>query len=175
MSITAEFLVRFKGRQIGSQGVGVPQFDAAIEHLLQFTDGVTANKANLLYAAERTIADGANDDIDLAGALADAFGATIAGAELVGLIVLNKPVTPGAAANTTNLTIGVGTNPVTPGFLGGTAPTIGPIRPGGIFMMVNPDASGMGAIAGGASDILRIANSAGAAAKVQIGVLARNA
>lgn len=77
-------------------------------------------------------------------------------------------------ANTTALTIGGGSNPVV-GFLGGTTPTIGPIRPGGFVFIACPDAAGIGAVTAGTGDILRIANASGAAAVYQIAILGRTA
>lgn len=159
----------------GVNQYGGPFWSAALNLLQNFNDGTTANKFDRFYMAERTVATGANDDIDLTGSLTDVFGNTISAVELVGLIVLNKPVDLSAAQNTTNLTIGGGSNPVTGGFLGGTTPTIGPILPGGLFAMMNPGAAGMGAIAGGSADILRIANSAGASAKYQLAAMMRSA
>ncbi|MFO1126371.1 MAG: hypothetical protein U1E25_14580 [Methylocystis sp.] len=78
--------------------------------------------------AERTVASATNDDIDLAGVLTDALSVTITAAELIALVIINKQ--KDGTANTTNLTIGNGSDPMI-GFLGGTTPTIGPIRPGG--------------------------------------------
>lgn len=175
MPLTAEIRASIKARKTGSADFAAQDYAPEIEAAISLLDGVAANQADILFADERTVASASNDDLDLAGVLADAFGATIAGAELVALMIINKPKTPGAAANTTNLTIGVGTNPVTPGFMGGTNPTIGPLRPGGVLLLACPDAAGLGVITGGSADVLRIANSAGAAATYQIVVIARSA
>ncbi len=175
MGITAELLARMTIRKTGSQDFGGPQFDALIEQRLQFVDGVAAGQADLAWADERAVASATNDDIDLAGALSDAFGVTITAAELVALLIVNKPRLEGAAANTTNLTVGLGTNPVTPGFMGGTTPTFGPIRPGGFLFFGADNVAGFGVVTGGAADVLRVANSAGAIANYQIGALFRTA
>lgn len=171
MSLTTETLVRFKATQLGPNDFG-GSFSPTMEAMLQTSFGTGANQADLLFIDERTVASATNDDLDLAGALTSAFGATIAAVELVAVFVINRPRT--AAANTTNLTIGGGTNPVV-GFLGGTTPTIGPIRPGGFVMIGCGDAAGIGAVTAGTGDILRIANSSGAAATYQIAILARSA
>ena len=149
-----------------------PFWGGSIDEIIALANGTGANQCNLAYIAERTVASATNDDIDLAGVLTDALGATITAAELVALLVINKQ--KDGTANTTNLTIGGGTNPVV-GFLGGTTPTVGPIRPGGMFLLTSPDAAGIGAVAAGTGDILRIANSSGATAKYMIAVLARSA
>lgn len=149
---------------------GSPQWTGTIDFMLGLGQGVTLDNYDIAYMRERTVNSATNDDIDLAGVLTDAFGATIAAAEIVAIVILNRPVD--GSANTTNLTIGAGTNPWL-GMLGGTTPTIGPIRPGGMVMVAAGHASGLGAVIAGTGDILRIANSAGAQAKYQIGILAR--
>lgn len=149
-------------------------FTPDMQALISLVDGTAVGQANLLFLDERTVLTAANDDLDLNGVLTTAFGQSFAALELVALFVINAPKDPLAAANTTNLTIGGGTNPVT-GFMGGTAPTIGPIRPNSFVMLGSSDAAGFGAITAGTGDILRIANSAGASNKYQIAILARNA
>lgn len=172
MALTADILARLTANQTGSNDFGNQAFVPKMERTISLTDGTTVNKADILFMDERTVASGANDDIDLAGALADAFGATVAMAELVAVFVINAPRS--GAANTTDLTIGGATNDVD-GFLGGTSPTIGPIKPGGMFLIAAGDAAGLGTISAGASDELRIANSSGAAATYQIGLVGRSA
>ncbi len=174
MGLTVEISAKVKARQTGSNDFGGPDFAPVAELLLQLTNGTAANQADLLYADERTISSASHDDIDLAGVLTSAFGAVITNAELVTLFVINKPRADGAAANTTNLTIGVGTNPFT-GILGGTTPTLGPIRPGGAVLVTSPDAAGIGTVAAGTGDILRIANSSGASNTYQIVIIGRSA
>lgn len=174
MTVTAEFLAKFSASQKGANDFGGPSFVPLVEFLSQFGDGVGANQADRLFVDERTVNSASNDDIDLAGVLADAFGTTITLAELVFLGVINKPKSPTAAANTTNLTIGLGTNPFL-GFLGGTLPTLGPLPPGAAAFLIAPGAAGFGTITGASNDLLRIANSSGAAATYQIAALGRSA
>lgn len=168
------FGANFNVTDIGTSEFGGPSFTAAMSAALNLVSGTLANQADLLYAKQRTVLSGANDDIDLNGVLTGGFGQAVNFVKLVGLIIINAPLTAGAAANTTNLTIGAGTNPFL-GFLGGTTPTIGPIRPGGFLMLGAPDLSGLGTVTPTTADILRIANSAGASATYQIGILGRSA
>lgn len=111
---------------------------AQIDLELILATGTGAGQADLSWFGERTVASGANDDIDLVGGLTDTFGNAIAMAELVGLILINAPKT--GDANTTNLTIGGGSNPFT-GFLGGTTPTLGPIVPNAMRSAITMAAS----------------------------------
>ena len=161
-------LARLAWTQTGSNDFGGDVFNSKMEHDAHYTDGTTAGKADILFADTRTITSGGTDDLDLAGSLSNAFGATITAAEVVAIFIKS------AAANTTNLTVGVGTNPLS-GWLGGTTPTVGPIRPGGVLLRAETDAAGLCAVTAGTGDILRIANASGAAATYQIAILARTA
>jgi len=172
MTVTAEIFARLKATQRGGNDFGGPAFTPEMEAVLQLTDGTTANKADILFMDERTVSASSNDDIDLAGVLSDAFGATITAAELVAVFIINAPRS--GSANTSDLTIGAGTNPFV-GFLGGTAPTIGPLKPGAQFLIAAGDAAGIGTVTAATADILRIANGAGASATYQIAILARSA
>lgn len=136
-----------------------------IEALLTMADGTGADQANLIYLAERTVASGANDDIDLAGVLPDPSGVVQTFARIKTLMIINAPKAGGV--NTTNLTIGGGTNAVT-GLLGGTTPTLGPMKPGEVLLRHASVAAGLCPVTAGTADILRVANSAGAAATYQI-------
>ena len=171
MALKTKIRVSLAPEQTGSHDFGGPVFDKEMFAAMTFLDGVGALQADLLFMDQRSVLTGANDDIDLAGVLLNAFGQTITTAELVGVFVINAPIT--GAPNTTNLTIGGGTNPVT-GFLGGTTPTIGPLRPGAVVFLACPDAAGLGSVVAGTGDILRIANSAGATANYQIAILGRS-
>jgi hypothetical protein len=173
MTVTASVRAALSVSQAGANAFsGGPNWSAAIDEVLSFANGTGANQCDLAYVAERTVASATNDDIDLAGVLTDALGATITAAELVAILIINKQKS--GAANTTDLTIGLGTNPIL-GFLGGTLPTIGPLKPGAVFLLASPGAAGLGAVSGGSADVLRVANSSGAQAKYQIAVLARSA
>lgn len=171
MALTATLLAKFEATHTGPNDY-TDRFTPVVEMTQALLDGTLANQANLIFADQRAVTTGADDDIDLAGTLTDAFGVTITFAEIVGILVINKPIT--GAANTTDLTIGLGTNPFL-GFLGGTTPTIGPIKPGGVFMIFAGDAAGIGTVGAGSSDILRITNSSGATANYQIVIIGRSA
>lgn len=170
MTVSATLTARLAAVQAGGNSFS-DRFQPTLELVQKFTDGTGANQADLLYADERTVSDGANDDIDLAGVLSDAFGSTLTFAELVGMVLINKPL---SGSNTTDLTVGGGSNPFV-GFLGGTTPTIGPLKPGAALMLFAGDAAGIGTVTASTADILRIANSAGAANTYQIALLGRSA
>lgn len=151
----------------GGGGVHDVDFNAEVN----LANGTGANQGDLIYWNARTVGDGSNDDIDLAGSLTDPLGQTLTFAEIVAIALWNKPLT---GANTTNLTIGAGSNPFN-GFLGGTTPTLGPFGPGALCFLADPSAAGLGTVTGGTGDILRIANSAGAANTYQLMLIGRSA
>lgn len=150
--------------------VGAAQWSGVLQHVLNFGNGTTANNIDLVYVAERTVSTGANDDIDLTGVLSSAVGTAFNAAEIVLIAIINKPE---SGVNTTALTVGNGTNAFE-GFVS-AAGTLGPIRPGGILLLVNPDATGLGTVAAGTDDILRVTNASGASNTYQIAIFGRSA
>lgn len=172
----AKINVGFAGFMEGAHPLGGPFWSSEFSLEKSFLDGVASGECDYLHMSERTIASATFEDLDLNGtSLLDPLAGPIAAVRLVGVFVMNRRRDPLAAANTTNITVGAGSNPATAGWLGGTTPTVGPIRPGGFFFMMNPDSSGMGAVTAGTADILRITNSAGAAAVFCLGLLLRSA
>lgn len=162
--------VNFETGILGSAVQGnQPGWNGVLSLVQSFTDGTTANKADLVYLSERTVTTGANDDIDVAGALSDALGNTITAAEIVAVIVVNAQ--RDGTANTTDLTIGGDGSTGVVGFTSAVA-TIGP---GGVFMVMTPDAGGQAAVTASTADILRITNASGASNTYQIAILARSA
>lgn len=144
-----------------------------IEVTLSLADGVGVDQADRIYIAERTVASGANDDIDLAGtSILDPSGAALTFAKIKTIMIINAPKS--GAANTTNLTIGGGTNPVV-GLLGGTTPTLGPMKPGEVLLRHAGVLAGLCSVTAGTADILRVANSAGASATYQICIIGTSA
>jgi len=172
MPLTAKIKASVEAVQTGSNDYGAPRFTPQLASLIELASGTVADAADLIFVDERTVASASNDDIDLAGALTSALGSTITFVEIVALFIINK--SKAGVANTTNLTIGVGSNPFL-GFLGGTTPTIGPIRPGGLLLLACPADVGIGTVTAGTGDILRIANSSGASATYQIAIIGRSA
>lgn len=172
MPLTAKIKASIEAIETGTNDYGTPRFTPQVSHVIELINGTVADAADRIFVDERTVASATNDDIDLAGVLVGALGSTITFVEIVAILIINR--SKAGVANTTNLTIGVGTNPFV-GFLGGTTPTIGPIRPGGFVMIGCPADVGIGTVTAGTADILRIANSSGAAATYQIAIIGRSA
>ena len=57
---------------------------------LTITDGVGANQSNRHFSDRRALAASASEDVDLSGALTDAFGASLALTKVKAVIVINR-------------------------------------------------------------------------------------
>lgn len=99
--VNAEIELRIKAQQVGTADLGSPRMTLdPIAEVLQFTAGTDAvNKLDLLFSDTRTLAASANEDLDLAGVLTSALGATITAGEIVMIFV------KAAAANTNNVNV----------------------------------------------------------------------
>lgn len=170
MAVGASLSVKISASKSGSPNVGSAVWSGVLEKALNFGNGTTANNIDLIYMAERTVASNTTDSIDVAGVLTDPLGSTITAAEIVGIVLINQA--EDGTANTTTLTIGSAsaTNAL-PGF----AVARDVVRPGGVFVLVNPDATGIAAVTAGTADILPIVNSTGAANTYMLAILARSA
>lgn len=124
-------------------------------------DGTGANQANNLWSDTRTLSSGSSENLDLAGSLANALGATLTFTGIKGLLIA------ASASNTTNLTVGNVTNGIT-GFLGAATHSI-LLHPGSMFLITSPAAAGYGVTASTA-DLIKIANAAGASASYDIAI-----
>lgn len=173
MALTTSLRLALSAVHTGVADFGSPLSNPVFNAIFDTADGTGANQADIIWHDERIIASGGTDDLDVNGVLTNVFGQVVNILELVGILIINAPRS--GADNTTNLTLGVGTNPVT-GYLGGTTPTVGPMRPGHVFLEWNSlSASGLCAVVAATGDILRIANSAGASATYQICLIGRSA
>ena len=136
------------------------------EYSWSFANGTGAEQANLLWTDERSLATGANEDIDVAASLVNAYGDAAVFAKVKAIIIFAK------AANTTILTV---SRPATSGlpFLDtdGDAFKLGP----GDFCVFTRRAAAGIAVSAGADDVINILNAAGATATYEILILGTDA
>jgi hypothetical protein len=125
----------------------------SLASIQSLADGSLINQADILWSDQRTVNDAANDDLDLAGGLTDAFGNTLTFSLVKGIYVRNRNTT---AAE--NLDIGGGSNTFNT-WLGsdGDIVTVGP---NGVFMIWNPSLAGY-AVTASTGDILRLTGEGG--------------
>lgn len=127
--------------------------DLALDWQVPLASGTGAGQVDLEFDDERSLADGANESLDLAGGLTDAFGNVLTFAKLKLLAIQNKSATQtlsvgGAASNGFVTWVGDPTDIVK-------------IGPGAMALLIcNP--AGV-AVTPSTGDLLKIANSAGAA------------
>lgn len=116
-----------------------------------FTDGAAASMIDTHWSDERTLAASATEDLDLAGGLTDAFGTAITFARVKVIIII------AASGNTNNVQVG-GAGSTFINWVANSSDIVN-IRPGGILVLVAPDATGY-AVTATTGDLLRIGNSA---------------
>lgn len=144
--------------QVGAAELGTPKLPVSIEELLSLAAGTDAtNKADVFWQdSGRSISASSNENIDLAGALTDAFGASVVAAEIVLLFVRAR------STNTNNVQV---TRPASNGFAGpflATGDGIA-VKPGEWAVFVSQ--SGW-AVTASTGDLLNIANSGSGSAVV---------
>ncbi|WP_151480628.1 hypothetical protein [Streptomyces albicerus] len=128
-----------------------PRAPLKFSKAISLASGTGANQADKIFADTRTLAASATENLDLAGVLTDAFGATLTFARIKLLLV------SAAAGNTNNVNvIREATNGV-PLFL--AAGDGIPVRPGGAFLWVAPDVAGA-PVTPATGDLLTFTNSA---------------
>ena len=150
--VTAQVRLSIAASLAGSNDLGTPKLkiDDILESLELSPGTNTTGKADVLFSDTRTLAASANEDIDLAGALSSAFGATITAAEVV-LIFIRA-----ADGNTNNVNVTRPASNGVPIFL--AAGDGRAVEPGEYFLFQSRRGVG---ITGGTVDLINIANSAG--------------
>jgi hypothetical protein len=146
---------RYKGAlDLAGAAAGVaPGFDLPFYPDLILETGVSANEADLLYAASLVIAPSGSQTLTLAGGtLKDPFGAALTFAYVKGILARVYPTSPGG------LIIGNAAANTFVGPFGGAVHTIA-VKPGGKFEAANPQAGWV--VGPGASDQLKLANDGG--------------
>lgn len=149
MPLNANIIVGVTGDYTAAAGLSQPTDSLSLRYLTALTDGTGPNQANRRFVSQRTLAASANEQLDLAGALTDAFGATINMTAIKAILIV------AAAGNTNDIIVG---NAATNGFVGpfGAATHTAAVRPGGELLFVAP-ATGW-PVTPGTGDQLRIAN-----------------
>lgn len=151
VGVTASIAVAIGAQLTAAGDLGSPKFKINdILERFEIAPGTSSvGQANLLFADTRTLAASGDEDLDLAGSLANAFGATITAAEIVAIFVKAH------ADNTNNVEISV---PASNGFVGPfLAASDGcVVKPGEYALFVSRTGW---AVTAGTGDLLNIANS----------------
>jgi hypothetical protein len=141
-------------------GILLNSIDVGIaEHVLNWganmplTSGTGASQANQVFVDTRTLTASSSENLDLAGALTNAFGSTITFTKIRALIIKAD------SGNTNDVVVGGHGSAAVASIFADTSDKI-KVRPGGLFVLTAPDATGM-AVTATTADMLTVANSAG--------------
>lgn len=153
MSLTGKLVVAADIEQISSLDLGAATFHPVIKTLIELTDGAGANQANLFWTDQRTLAASASENLDLAGGLTDAFGATLTFVRVKGIII------EAAAANTNSVVVGGHGSAAFVNWVSDATDKL-VVRPNTVFALLSGDATAY-AVTATTGDMLTITNSAG--------------
>lgn len=156
MALTTNIRANVSARQTPTTALDLAP-SAVVPHnrdiALSFASGIAAGQADVIFSDTRTLSASSNEDLDLAGGLTGAFGASLTFAKIKAVLIVaaagntNNVIVGGAASNTFSSIFGDATDKVV-------------IRPGGVFLLAvgtgDLNAYGVTATTG---DLLRVANS----------------
>jgi hypothetical protein len=122
----------------------------AFTRSINLATGTGANQADKIWHDERSLNASATEDLDLSGALTDAFGVTVTMARVKGLVIAASPL------NTNNVVVGAAASNAWAALLNATGTLT--IRPGGVSAHFATDATAH-VVTAGTGDLLKVANS----------------
>jgi hypothetical protein len=165
MALVTNIGVRIDAALSSTVGLAPVQALLAVLKSIALASGTGADAADKIYTSEASIATGATLSLDLAASLEDALGAAFTPAKLKLLLIYSR------TTNTTNLTL-FGDAASVP--IVNTAATTMTMRPGGLLLIVAPDATAI-AVTATSADIIKIVNASGATAVVDIVLIGTSA
>jgi hypothetical protein len=166
MSISGAVQLNINLTEVGTgTGLETPSSSMSKQYPWSIANGTGVNQCDLKYAATRTLAGGANEDLDLSGALTTLFGTMIA------MIKLRFVYVKAADANPGNLTFISKAAVGAPLFLALADGIV--LEPGADFLYRSPK-SGKTIVAATA-DILNMAAAAGGSCSYDIVILGTSA
>jgi hypothetical protein len=133
-----------------SLDLSTPQDQLLLNFLETLSNGTTSGKASQMWHDTRTLAASANEDLDFAASLANAFGVTLTFATIKCIVVRAK------STNTNNVQVTRPANGVPLFMASGDGISLGP---GEWFAFFSPTTGKT--VTAGTGDLLNIANSAG--------------
>lgn len=161
-SLQTTFTVQVSSTLSGTVGLANASAPVTLSQVTQLVNGSGAGQADRVYTSEATIASGATLSLDLAGSLTDALGQAFTPARVRAIYIFSK------GTNTTNVTLFGDANGLP--ILSAVA-TTKTLKPGGTSLDIDPSVAGV-PVTAGTGDIVKLVNAAGAAAVVQIVILA---
>jgi hypothetical protein len=155
MPLTSRISLTASAAQTATLDLGTALAQLSKSYSVDLASGTAAGQADRIFHDTRTLAASATEDLDLAGVLTDAFGATLTFVRIKGLIVA------AAAANTNNVIVGGASATQFVSWVGAATHTV-TVRPGAVLALFAGAADSTGYVtAAGSTDLLKIANSGG--------------
>jgi hypothetical protein len=157
MALTATIVAQLDATLTKVTGLANAAATHPVRKAISFADGAAAGQASKLYtAAAQSIAASGTASHDLSGALVDGVGVAAVFTKVKAILVV------AAATNVNDVVVGGDANAV---LIFSTAASTHAVKPGGVLLMVAPDANGW-PVTAATGDILKIANSAAGTAVV---------
>lgn len=166
MPLTATLAASVIADQSAAIDLGTVAYPLRKYATVTLANGTGAGQADQLWTDQRTIAASGTDDLDLAGSLTNAFGATVTFARIKSILVT------AAAGNTNNVLVGGAASAQFLSWVGSATDKV-VVRPGGFFALGAGAADAIGyVVTATTADLLRIANSgAGTGVTYDISIL----
>ncbi|MEN6335555.1 MAG: hypothetical protein ABFE01_14995 [Phycisphaerales bacterium] len=135
MALTATVNIVIGASLTSALDLSTSRNDLSLNAPISFANGTGANQANMIFQDSRTLADGANETLDLyaSGALLDPFGTLLTLTKLKFVYIENT-------STDASLLVGGGTTPVG---IFADASDILTLPPGGKFIWSAPNADGI--------------------------------
>lgn len=155
MTISITSRLRIEGELTTARDGGNASFPINEGLTKTVTNGTGADQGNAVYIDDFSIAASASMDIDLAGSLTDAHGNALVFTAIKEILLIAD------LTNVNDVIYGNGTNPFVGPLSAGTATIT--LKPGNRLNFTNYSAAGW-ALTGGASDVIKLANSSSGSA-----------
>jgi hypothetical protein len=155
MALASEIHAQIKLRQTSAPDLGQAAADLSAGLAVKLASGFAAGQADRAWTDERTLAASASENLDLAGVLADVFGAGLTFAKVKALLVAAD------ADNVADIVIGGAASNAFVGPFGDASDTVA-VKPGGAVLFA--DAKTGWTVTAGTGDQLKVLNGSGAAA-----------
>ncbi|MFE6225480.1 hypothetical protein [Streptomyces sp. NPDC057854] len=169
MPLTASMSVAADATLTSALDLATASAPVTVRAATTWQSGTGAGQADRAWSDRRTLAASATEDLDLAGVLLDAFGATVTFARIKGLYIR------AAATNVNNVIVGAATANAWAALLGATGTLT--LRPGAAIGLTTGAADAATyAVTAGTGDLLKVANSgAGTAVSYDIVIIGASA
>lgn len=152
--------VSIQGSSVKALDLSAPADTINVSKAIALLFGTGANKANQVWHDRRVLAGGANEELDLAGVLTNAYGATVTFANVCAILIINRSdeVIADLHVTATDANIDVG-GAAANGFLGPFVDATDKINlpAGAVLLVATPTAAGW-TVTAGTVDLLKVEN-----------------